>query len=666
MNSEQTLPNDKTPIEENVKTFEEQDLLSNDGRSLSDGDIGGSIREISLENTTRKSVNGIFYTHPEKLTFRVARLSFTNIPVLKSVSVSFYEKYCILLLQGGIAAGDKNGLTKRISQLLNVREVCIKEFIDWLDVRKLLVHDVSNGRFSLDESVHYYLDASLDGAMFAELDTQKADCDDIVFLDGPDEFFLMEDFDRGAFRRKGVEAAPDIISVPEKVSEAVKGNAETIKSLIVRHFAKTNFHLQKDFGFTLATWKCAYYNIEFDAVCEYMYYPSEKKSVLVGIVVEQENLLPKDFIKSLAMGKVDQNYLPRFIQLDESFYKQIDPSIRALNDAEFQLDEANNAQKPIAVEIQNSKENLRVLRKTHRKEMERVNDEVETVRREIENCEKELADNRTLAQAEENDADLVANYRSTIQELEQQCAQYQKLLAEKTQAIENLKIVQKQAEDDVQNKISEQEEAYRQAGETVRKCEETQKTAEENCRALFALPNVQQEVVKTVLKKYPIDSNVFFRNVCDICSRLDGAVSASESNSFDEVVNFIDEIREKYRKALKVVFDVTLQKNEKTLGSYLRRENNGSNMIAIENMLKKRKIPIDIREKLVTFHELANAIGHSVENGAQKTQNANVINRFKRMSTKERTNLLLAIPYFFSMINLTKKENSDIVEKLKI
>ena len=36
------------------------------------------------------------------------------------------------------------------------------------------------------------------------------------------------------------------------------------------------------------------------------------------------------------------------------------------------------------------------------------------------------------------------------------------------------------------------------------------------------------------------------------------------------------------------------------------------------------------------------------------------------MSTKERTNLLLAIPNFFSMINLTKKENSDIVEKLKI
>ena len=170
-------------------------------------------------------------------------------------------------------------------------------------------------------------------------------------------------------------------------------------------------------------------------------------------------------------------------------------------------------------------------------------------------------------------------------------------------------------------------------------------------------------VVQNVVKKYPAGSNIFFRYVSDISICLDSAVSASESNAFDEMGRCIDAIREMYRKTLQAVFDVTLQKNVQNLGSYLT---DGFNLIAIENMFKQRKIPLDIRSKLVAFHALANAIGHSLENGPRKKDNDKRVANFKRLGKVEREKILLAVPNFFNSLNCTKNEVADINKKLKV
>ena len=81
------------------------------------------------------------------------------------------------------------------------------------------------------------------------------------------------------------------------------------------------------------------------------------------------------------------------------------------------------------------------------------------------------------------------------------------------------------------------------------------------------------------------------------------------------------------------MFDVILKKNVQTLGSYLT---DSFNLIAIEKAFKDRKIQLDIKNKLVIFHSLANAIGHSLGNGPKKKDNLQRVESFKKLGILER------------------------------
>ena len=89
-------------------------------------------------------------------------------------------------------------------------------------------------------------------------------------------------------------------------------------------------------------------------------------------------------------------------------------------------------------------------------------------------------------------------------------------------------------------------------------------------------------------------------------------------------------------------------------------------IIEIDDMLRKRNTALDIKNQLIKFHSLANAIGHSTENGPKKHENIRRVEGFKELTVKEREKMLLAIPNLFNSIKFTKTEIKEISSLLKI
>lgn len=131
----------------------------------------------------------IYYSKNKKISFNVIKLYLENIPILKSVKLSFYEKYIILILQKGIYAKDIDNLINKISNILNFSEKCIRELIEFLDEKKFIKFKSMDSIYTLDESLHFYIDPKYDNAMFAEFDDKLADCNDIIYLDNINKFF---------------------------------------------------------------------------------------------------------------------------------------------------------------------------------------------------------------------------------------------------------------------------------------------------------------------------------------------------------------------------------------------------------------------------------------------------------------------------------------------
>ena len=63
--------------------------------------------KLILSSSYNPKENGISYSKDRKISFSAKGLYFTNISVLKSVQLAFFEKYIILLLQKGIKASSR-------------------------------------------------------------------------------------------------------------------------------------------------------------------------------------------------------------------------------------------------------------------------------------------------------------------------------------------------------------------------------------------------------------------------------------------------------------------------------------------------------------------------------------------------------------------------------
>ena len=83
-------------------------------------------------------MNTAYYSKERKLKVSAIGFTLTGIRVLKSVQLSFYQKYIILLLQNGMIASSLDELVKEISSIINFKEKCVEEFILELDENKKL------------------------------------------------------------------------------------------------------------------------------------------------------------------------------------------------------------------------------------------------------------------------------------------------------------------------------------------------------------------------------------------------------------------------------------------------------------------------------------------------------------------------------------------------
>lgn len=659
------------------KVAERRELMANNENGLNEIEINETEIDKSVENpeiqdtgykdikTPEKNTkNGIFYTRAKKISFSVKGLTFTDIPVLKSVQLSFYEKYIILILQKGFLAQNDTELYEKLSVLLNVSEKCVKEFVEYLISNSYLNFSAKEGKFVLDKSIHFVLDKKMDNAMFAEFGVKNADCNKIVYIDGLKSFCLEDDFNNDAFRRKGSANAQTSDTLPGLLCDYIEGSREQLEPLFVRAFSNTNMHLKKDFTYNLQRDKFFDYQFEFDALIGYKYVKSEKKAIRQTVRVLRNNFLPENFILSLTEQYKEDERVPKFIELDESFYQKVTSTGESLSEIEKNIDTVNESIVPLTEEVKEYKKKLEALKKEHKKQKHEEDAKVSAILDEIASKDDEIKTNEELIADNSTNAELVKNLKNTVKQLKASKLSLEEKLGENQKTIEDLTKSFEETERSFNAQITEKEQQISTFNESIKTYEKKHNELSKEYNALLTQNEKKlHPIVKSVVDKYPASQNIFFRYISDICIWLDSAVSASEFDSFDEIGRCIDFIREIYRKTLQAVFDVILKKNVQNLGSYLT---DSFNIIAIEKAFKDRKIQLDIKNKLIIFHSLANAIGHSLENGPKKKDNLQRVEDFKKLGVLEREKILLSIPNFFNSIDFTKPEISAIVAKMKV
>ena len=659
------------------KVAERRELMANNENGLNEIEINETEIDKSIENSEiqdtgykdiktpeKNTKNGIFYTRAKKISFSVKGLTFTDIPVLKSVQLSFYEKYIVLILQKGFLAQNDTELYEKLSVLLNVSEKCVKEFVEYLISNSYLNFSAKEGKFVLDKSIHFVLDKKMDNAMFAEFGVKNADCNKIVYIDGLKSFCLEDDFNNDAFRRKGSANAQTSDSLPSLLCDYIEGSREQLEPLFVRAFSNTNMHLKKDFTYNLQRDKFFDYQFEFDALIGYKYVKSEQRAIRQSVRVLSNNFLPENFISSLTEQYKEDERVPKFIELDESFYQKVTPKVESLSEIEDNIGRANEKIIPIEDEVKEDKKKLDALKKEHKKQKEAEDTKVNKILEEIASKDDEIKTNEELIADNSANSELVKNLKNTIKELKASKLHLEEQLGENQKTIDELTKSFKETEDSFNSQIAKKEQEIATINESIKTYERQQKEISKEYDSLLTQNGKKlHPVIKAVVDKYPAATNLLFRNIADICIWLDSAISASEFNSFDEIGRCIDFIREIYRKTLQAVFDVILKKNVQNLGSYF---SDPFNLIAIENTFKQKKIQLDIKNKLIIFHGLANAIGHSVENGPKKKDNEKKVEDFKKLNVGDREKILLAIPNFFNSIDFTSSEIKAIVAKMKV
>lgn len=637
-------------------------MIKSDSKLINSELTIDSGKEIKINSSNKQE--GIYYTKVKKINFPVIGLKFFNIPVLKSVQLSFYEKYSILLLKKGVIANDKVELAKKISLLLNINENCINEFIDYLLQNDFINYNNERNIFMLDKSINYVLDKNYDNAMFAEFDVKNADCNKIIYVEDIDSFYLADDFNSDVFIKNISTNKNKTNMTYSKIDDVVVENKKFVDQLLIRNFNNTNMHLQKNLNYDLKK-EFIDYQYEFDAIIEYKYFKNLKKAIRQKVIVSKENFLQDDFINKLTEQFDIDERLPKFIDCDENFYQKIDPNFNSMEKVEDNIENHKNVISHIKEQIKSDKNELTNLKKKYRKEKDEKTNLIDKAKKEIvTNSEKIKINEELVSHNESDNQDLINKLTEKIHELKESKVDLETKLDNNQKIIEDLEAMYKKKEDDLNNKILENEEKIENINNSIIKYENEKKELLNDYKALLSKNEKKlHPIISKVLNIYNASKNIFCIYVSDICIELDKAISASEYNSFDEVGRACDMIREMYRKVLQVTFDVLLKKNEKNLGAYF---SDPYNLIALNNLFKKRNVDLDIKNKLIIFHKLSGAIGHSQENGVLKQQNKQQIEDFKKLDLIDREKILLAIPTLFSSIMFTKTELKEINNKLKM
>ena len=620
------------------------------------------IKKINLNNNQGE---GVHYTKSRKISFPVKGLTFTNIPVLKSVKLAFYEKYIILLMQKGIVGKTPEDIIAKISNLLNISTKCVAEFIEHLMDENFLLYNKNKGLFYLDDAIHFAIDRNYDDAMFAELETRLADCSKIVFVNEANTFYLEEDFSEEVFKRKGSSSTAANEGVEFGIIDLVNSSESTLRPLFIKHFNSTNLHLKHDFSYNLKTDIYLDYQYEFETLFEYKYFKETKKAVVQNISLQKDNILSDDFVKQLIKHFEEDDKLPRFIELEESFYEKIEPDVEDSIRLSNIIEEEKNRIDPLVEEKAGIKESLVKLKKAHKIKKQEEIDSKENLEKLISECEEEISLAEQVINSKDNtNNDLVRNLKKKVHELKETKKTLEDQLQTKQKELEQLIKNQQKDEENLNDLIESKEDEISEVKVSVQQLEAQQGIKNKEINEL--IDNNKKKMnstVQDVLGLYSKEKNIFSKKVITICTWLDSALSAAECEAYDEVVDNIGSCRENYRRVLQTVFELLLKKKEETLGDLIFK-----NHLAIENILKKRgaKNFGQLVNKLEEFHTLTGALGHLGENGSKREENIQTLENFKKKPLREKEIILLVVPMILIALNLSIKEQKEISDKLKI
>lgn len=615
-----------------------------------------------LNNASLKK-SEIAYSKTKKVLLPVKQLFLQKIPVLESIQLSFYQKYIVLILQKGFVADSKEDLIYKLSNLLNISLNCVRSFIVFLANDNYLAFDKTNRTFALDEGIHVTINPELDNAMFAELSVKDADCNKVVMVRDTNDFRLEDDFIEEVFKRRTSDKI-DAVSLSSNELSIIDASREAIKQLISRYYENTNFHLLKDFSFEAKADASLSFDYEFEAIIKYKYNQLTKVSNKSDVVVSDSNFISKDLLDKLTAGFNIDDDLPKFIRLKDSLYNEIAVVNEELGAAEIETENAEKQIEPIKESIDKTKKDLASFKKDTKKEISNLLSLAAKLEKEISDLTDSINVNEQLIAESDQDEELLKNLKKGVGDLEAEKKAKEKELADTKKKAEDLGVTLEEFEKETEKILEKEKTELKEARERVKTVTKKQEDLAAKVDSLISDNSKDLKgVISACLRNYPPSKNLFNRYVSEIVLGVDSAMSASEFEAYDEMAMSIDAIREKYRKVLQIIFDKLLGKNESSLGNYFGDK---FNRIALEDFFKTRGLNADVLQRLIMFHELANAVGHIGENGEKKSDNLKRIEDFKKLPYLDRTRILKSLVDFFFEMHFTNAEANSFISRLKI
>ena len=604
----------------------------------------------------------VFYVKQKKLSLSVTGLKLTKIPIFKNVQLNFFQKYIILLLKKGFFAADRIDLIEKISETLNVSTICVEDFINYLFKEKNISFDANTKTYYLKSNISYSIDKEHHNVMFAELDTKNADCDNLLYLNDFNEIcfdYIFENKD--LFRIKNSNSSKITFN---EIKYALPDFNEEIKIGVMESFKKTNYHLRSEFRYELSN-DLRHYDIEFYVSPTYKYSKETKKATLVDVTIPKGNDVPRYIIDTLLETVKYDDKIPRFISLEESFYDKSILESKNIDNIELSVDNLEKEINPLNQLLSDQKEELIKLKKKHKKELNELEEKCNQLKEDIKLKDESIENNKILADKyKKENIKLSKEFNKSIKEFDNDKKKLVEDLKNKEKEIGILSSKYKEVENQQKELIQSKESIIQEKNNELRELISKNKKANELHNELIYdnRKNIDPKTFQ-IINKFSNESSLFCRYVKDICLGMDRAISASDCEALDDIVNAIDTVRIKSRKTVQVVFDTLLKNNAPNLADYF---NTAQKRIDLERLFNLHKSTSDVMNRLIKYHYLSNATTHLVENNRRSKENKDIIENFKNIDPQERRQILFSLHDFFLTFEFSAQEKKSFSAKLKI
>jgi len=539
--------------------------------------------------------NSVIYSKERTLSCDVLKFKIENIPVLVAEKLSIYQKYTILLLKNGIIASTKKELTETISIALNIKKSFISDFIEVLSSLNYLKWNSETKTFLLSDSYKIISDSNDITIMKANTNKQFAEFKDLYYIEPFNKIVSSKFFENDAMTLRRTTRKLQS-SLYDDINAIVKKD-DHFKS--INNIVKNAFEKEEFILGNDFSYTLAdefeTYELTLKAIFFYEY--NGEISKLTDINYNSVVEIPKEIISDAKEKFNIDDKLPRFIELKETYYQAIEN-----NTTEIEKITSKYSGDLIEVELLKSDINVSKSKlKQNQKELEQSNPE-----------------------------DNIKEYR------------------DKEITTELLKEHILQKETKLERHQTDLEKTKKEKAEIIKNGEQI----------LSLGVNKVHPLVTKIAKKYKNDSKLG-RKVIKICAQLDYALSASECESFGELEDRMQLVKDINKQTIKTILDYLLQKKAESLVYYYDTQN----YLGVAKILKEKKVNTDTFNYMKIFHNIVNPYGHISDNTIGKN-NKKEIDNFKKLNKKEREKIIMSSINFFNEIELSPKDLKNLENEL--